>query len=331
MLLLPSIFHGILGMITISVIAFSLLVFPNVFADNSETWSISIVKDASNQAENSFFPNELPVNDGDFVEWINQDTVTHAITSGLPDFPDYYGHFFDAGVINPGESKSVQIKITDGLEAFYYLCEVHPWMKGKIFVSGTPTSNAETINPIQSNKLSYETNESVNISGQVHQDFWGTDYQILIYDKDNKLIDIATGDFDEESKYSLSLNTDNFDIDGKYKLKLVYGLPSKVAETEFEYDNILSKNNIIIPTWIKNVGEYWCTEQIDDGEFLSAIQYLIQKDIIVISTVNGVGQSDQQVPDWVKNNTCWWSENQITDVDFLSGIEFLVNKGTIRV
>ena len=86
-----------------------------------------------------------------------------------------------------------------------------------------------------------------------------------------------------------------------------------------------------VPSWIKDVGGYWCTNQIDNNEFLSAIQFLINKDVIRLNAVNMQGPSDNNVPEWVKNNTCWWSDNQITDIDFLSGIEFLVNKGTIRV
>ena len=60
MILLPSIFHGILGMITISVIAISLMVIPNAFAEEPETWRISIIDGASNpDIEKAFFPNEL--------------------------------------------------------------------------------------------------------------------------------------------------------------------------------------------------------------------------------------------------------------------------------
>ena len=68
----------------------------------------------------------------------------------LQNHPDYYGHFFETGLIEPGESKLMaQIKIHRWFGgSFYYVCEIHPWMKGKIFVSGTITSMPETPYPI---------------------------------------------------------------------------------------------------------------------------------------------------------------------------------------
>ena len=332
MILLPSIFHGILGMITISVIAFSLMVFPNAFAEESQIWQISIIDGASNpDIEKAFLPNELPVNDGDFVEWVNDDVVAHSVTSGLPDHSDYHGHFFEAGLIEPGESKLVEIKIQEGAESFYYVCEIHPWMTGKIFVSGTVTSLPETVNPIKTERFSYQSNDKIQLSGQIHQDFWGTDYEILVYNDENQLLDILNGEFDEESKYSQLIDTNNFVTSGKYTIKMVYALPSKVAETQFDFLVTKTSSDNSIPTWIKNVGEYWCTNEIKDIEFVNAIQFLIQKNIISVEATSTVGSGEHKIPSWVKSNTCWWSDNQITDVDFLSGIEFLVNKGTIRV
>lgn len=332
MILLPSIFHGILGMIAISVIAFSLMAMPGVFAEESETWSVSIINGASNpDTEIIFLPNELPVKEGDFVEWVNNDIVAHSITSGLPDHSDHHGHFFEAGLIEPGESKLVEIKIQDGFESFYYVCEIHPWMTGKIFVSGTVTSLPETPNPIQIEKLSYQSNDKIQLSGQIHQDFWGTDYEVLLYNDDNQLVDSIRGEFDEESKYSQLIETKNFETSGKYTVKVIYGLPSKVAETQFDFLVTKTSSDNSIPTWIKNVGEYWCANEINDNEFVNAIQFLIEKNIIAVDATSTTGSEDHQIPSWVKNNTCWWSDNQITDIDFLSGIEFLVNKGTIRV
>ena len=319
-------------MTAITAIAFTLMVFPSVFAEESQTWSVIIPNGASEMNEKEiFYPYELPVNEGDTVQWINQDTVSHSITSGLPKFPDYYGHFFEAGLVEPGKKISAQIKIVDGYESFYYVCSIHPWMTGKIFVAGTVTSMPETLNPIQVDKASYQTNDEVLVTGQVHQDFWGTDYELLVYDQKNNLIDRLNGDFDEESKFTQTVTTNSFENSGKYKLKLVYALPSKAAEIEFDFSSIVTDSQNTIPTWIKDVGGYWCTEQINDTEFINAIQYLVQKEIISVKSEYMSGSSDQLIPEWIKNNTCWWSDDKITDIDFLSGIEFLVNKGTIRI
>ena len=39
---------------------------------------------------------------------------------------------------------------------------------------------------------------------------------------------------------------------------------------------------LVISAWIKNVAEFWCTDKIDDGSFIEAVQHLIENDIIVL-------------------------------------------------
>ena len=86
-----------------------------------------------------------------------------------------------------------------------------------------------------------------------------------------------------------------------------------------------------IPSWVKNVAEFWCQDKIDDASFVEGIQYLIDKEIIVVPAKSESTPKVQEIPQWVKNNACWWSEDSITDLDFASGIEYLVREGIIRV
>ena len=53
-----------------------------------------------------------------------------------------------------------------------------------------------------------------------------------------------------------------------------------------------------IPIWIKNIGEYWCTEQINDEDFVNAIQYLLKKQIIEVDATNGYGPTNHQIPEY---------------------------------
>jgi len=85
-----------------------------------------------------------------------------------------------------------------------------------------------------------------------------------------------------------------------------------------------------IPDWVRNVASFWCEDKIDDAAFIEGIQYLIDNNIIIVSTTSGYGSS-QEIPNWVKNTACWWSEGLITSEDFTTGIEFLVSEGIIRV
>jgi len=86
-----------------------------------------------------------------------------------------------------------------------------------------------------------------------------------------------------------------------------------------------------IPSWVKNVAEFWCHDKIDDGSFVEAIQYLIDNGIIVVPSTQDSFGGSQEIPQWVKNNACWWSDGSISDLDFALGLEYLVKQGIIRV
>jgi len=94
----------------------------------------------------------------------------------------------------------------------------------------------------------------------------------------------------------------------------------------------------VIPSWIKNNAGWWASGMITEDEFLKGIEYLINKNIILIdSTIDEKAYvppdtSDMnRVPDWVKNNAEWWAADLIGDYDFLNGIKYLINKGIILV
>ena len=331
MLVLPSIFHGVIGIIIMSFLAISIFAFPAVFAEESQTWKVKIMKGAGDlNPSHTFYPDVLPVAVGDSIEWVNEDIVMHSITSGIPEHPDYYGYFFNPGDVDPGKSVLFKLENTDQV-AFYYLCELHPWMTGKLFIGDKSVAQPETINPISIEKKSFSLGEILEVSGMVHKDFWGSEYQLLIFDPDNSLVEANYGYFADDSSFVENVETvkDLWKKNGKYHLKLVYGVPSKVAQTSFEFNsNTISGE---IPIWVKTTGEFWCNNKIQDSEFVNAIEYLIKKEIIISDGENPTSSNQEKIPSWIKSNTCWWADNQISDVDFLSGIEFLINKGTIRI
>lgn len=94
---------------------------------------------------------------------------------------------------------------------------------------------------------------------------------------------------------------------------------------------IVSPPQVSIPSWVKNVAEFWCQNQIDDASFIEGIQYLIDNEIILVPGTSQSESETQEIPQWVKNNACWWSEGSITDLDFASGLEYLVKQGIIVV
>lgn len=101
--------------------------------------------------------------------------------------------------------------------------------------------------------------------------------------------------------------------------------------TPMSFSVIVNPPITSIPSWVKNVAEFWCQDKIDDASFVEGIQYLIDKEIIVVPAKSESTSEIQEIPQWVKNNACWWSEGSITDLDFASGIEYLVREGIIVV
>ena len=93
----------------------------------------------------------------------------------------------------------------------------------------------------------------------------------------------------------------------------------------------IPNTEIKIPDWIKNNAGWWADGLIKDVDFVSGIQYLINKEIMTIPQTQS-GQSTQQtIPDWIKNNAGWWADGLIEDADFVSGIQYLITNGIMHV
>jgi len=86
-----------------------------------------------------------------------------------------------------------------------------------------------------------------------------------------------------------------------------------------------------IPSWIKNNAGWWADGQIDDGSFVTAIQWLISNDVLTNPPTEQGTVSDDVIPGWIKNNAGWWADGQIDDNSFVSGIQYLVKVGIIKV
>jgi len=235
-------------------------IFFSAYADDTQNvWKITIPNGASDhEPVQGFYPNQLPVAVGDTIVWENKDSVIHSITSGVPEHPEHSGVFFNLGEVAPGKSVSHVMPDTDFL-AFYYFCEIHPWMTGKFFNSGLEVAQPETDTEIITKENKYAYGDTITISGQVHKDFAKTEYMVLIYDQSNNLVDISYGHFDENSTYLQSINAKGptWTTNGNYQVKLVYGVPSKASQTSFKFSSELNipGTQQLIPAWIKNIEE----------------------------------------------------------------------------
>ena len=86
-----------------------------------------------------------------------------------------------------------------------------------------------------------------------------------------------------------------------------------------------------IPSWIKNTAGWWADGSINDTSFLEGISYLIQNDIIVVSSTEAGTGTEGAVPEWVKNTAGWWAADQIDDDVFVNAIQYLIKEGLIQV
>ncbi len=109
---------------------------------------------------------------------------------------------------------------------------------------------------------------------------------------------------------------------------------------ELTYTNIINsnstsiqppKNVISIPSWVKSTSKWWSQDQIQDSEFIKAIQYMISNGIMQIPHDSSVIISSQPIPGWIKHEAGWWADGQISDDEFVKGIQWLISNGIIQV
>ena len=94
----------------------------------------------------------------------------------------------------------------------------------------------------------------------------------------------------------------------------------------------VSAQEVSIPAWIKNNAGWWADGQIPDSTFVDGIEFLIEKEIIVIPDMpKASSEKVESIPAWIKNNAGWWADGQIDDKTFVKGIEYLVKVGIIII
>lgn len=86
-----------------------------------------------------------------------------------------------------------------------------------------------------------------------------------------------------------------------------------------------------IPDWIRNNALWWSEGEITQTDFVSGLQFLIQKDILQVPITQANSNPSDQIPDWIKNNAAWWAEGKITDTEFVNSVQYLMKIGLISV
>ncbi len=210
-----------------------------------------------------------------------------------------------------------------------------------------PTKGGEVVIPIATSGQGCEDTNECYIPNKLPV---RTGESVSWFNKDTAIHTITSGtpgdgpdgNFDSEDLMPGFKFSNTFDESGEYPYYCMYhplktgvviveGADIVEEDTPVSLDVSVTASQVVIPGWIKDVAGFWCSDEINDENFLSAIQYLIDNDIIIVSAEATPEGYAQKVPSWIKSNACWWSKDQISQESFASGLEFLIEKGIIRV
>lgn len=89
---------------------------------------------------------------------------------------------------------------------------------------------------------------------------------------------------------------------------------------------------ISIPNWLKQNAGWWAQGAIDDLDFASGIEYMIEQKWLKMPKVVPISTTtSNEIPDWVKRNADWWSQGLISDNDFVNGLQHLIKQNVIKI
>ncbi|MCH6571712.1 MAG: copper-binding protein [Thaumarchaeota archaeon] len=122
----------------------------------AQVHSVSILEGSAEQGNLDYDPDESHVQQGYIVEWTNNDSFAHTVTSSLD-----FGETFDSGLLSSGEK--FLLDTTDlALGEYEYMCIVHPWMIAYLVV--------EEIREVQTTVVSIPQGAGFQQPGQVYYD-----------------------------------------------------------------------------------------------------------------------------------------------------------------
>ena len=88
---------------------------------------------------------------------------------------------------------------------------------------------------------------------------------------------------------------------------------------------------VAIPDWFKINAKWWTEDKITDLDFINAVEFLLTRGFITVSTVNSEKNNDNIIPNWIKEESRNWVNQKISDYEFVKALEFLIQSGVIKV
>jgi hypothetical protein len=91
-------------------------------------------------------------------------------------------------------------------------------------------------------------------------------------------------------------------------------------------------NDRVIPVWVKTNAKWWSDDTIDNENFISGIEYLVNEGIIKVTLPDSDDNpSISELQPWIKNTAGWWADDMISNDEFLNAIEWLISNNIIQV
>jgi plastocyanin len=126
-------------------------------APPANTISATILPGSSAQGNPDYDPDPITINQGDGVQWTNEDNVPHTVTSRQEGV-------FDSGLINAADAWLLNSAEIAPAEYEYY-CTLHPFMVATLVVSNgaaAPTQSSENATATQSEAINNQSGASAN-------------------------------------------------------------------------------------------------------------------------------------------------------------------------
>jgi plastocyanin len=124
----------------------------------ANTISATILPGSSAQGNPDYDPDPITINQGDGVQWTNEDNVPHTVTSRQEGV-------FDSGLINPADMWLLNSAEITPAEYEYY-CTLHPFMVATLVVSDgaatPPSQSSENATTTQSAAVNNQSGTSAN-------------------------------------------------------------------------------------------------------------------------------------------------------------------------
>jgi plastocyanin len=321
------------GMISV-LLVFIIMPFSYAFGENSTIpWKVEI---KTNHEVNgtSFLPPEIHARQNETIQWKNNDTTAHTVTSGVLDHPTYVGKIFDSDIIKPGENYS--LTISDHMwSGYYYFCKIHPWMTGKIDVGIAYLGTSPDFN-IETDKEQYSEGELIRISGIVNNTNQITPITIQIFDNQRNLVYLDKTNLlsDRSFLYEINATSSIFKTKGDYKIKSFFGFPSTITDLDIIFNGIqpnTTSNLHYIPHWLKNNAIWWSNGKISDSDFVNEVQFLMKNKYLLITKPQMQGVNSNIIPIWIKDDAKNWANNKIVDDKFATSLQYLIIHGIIKI